>query len=337
MGEVRDITALLGFGTRGAGILLGLFIGVQGTLAMTTLDDVRSPWPTVLAFILVCAGAVLGSRPGPTPLAPRRTAFIVALAGIAPALVSWQLPTDGVFDHASWHFGAISLLLGMLCLRGRTLIAWLGFALLSAVTVGWTVSTGQGPFFGLELVSRHAGTLMVITVAGVTLRRMATLITEYTAVEQRRNAEEAATQAGLAERRASIGRLERIARPLLERIATGAALSPEEKRECGLIEATLRDAVRAYSLSSTRMDAAVLAARRRGVVVTLYDDRSDPLPTDLAEEVAAWACARLGEATSGSVVVRVLPAGRPSVATIVIDDGTPVEHRFASPASMTRA
>jgi hypothetical protein len=331
--EVRDITPLLGFGTRGAAILLGLFTGVQGVLAMTTLDDVSSPWPTVVAYILVCLGAVLGSRPGRTPLEPRTTAYIVALAGIAPALVSWQLPTDGVFDHASWYFGANTFLLGMLCLRGRTIIAWLGFALLSAVTVSWTVSTGQGPAFGLELVSRHAGTLMVITVAGVALRRMATLITEYTAVEQRRNAEEAATQAGLAERRASIGRLEGIARPLLERIASGAPLSPEDKLECGLIEATLRDTVRAYSLSSTSMDAAVLAARRRGVVVTLYDDRSDPLPADLAEEVSAWACARLGEATSGSVVVRVLPAGRPTVATIVIDDGAFLEHRFASPAS----
>lgn len=337
MAEVRDITPLLGFGTRGAAILLGLFIGVQGVLAVTTLDDVRSPWPTAIAFVLVCAGAVVGSRPGRTPLDPRSTAFIVTLAAVAPALVSWQLPTNGVFDHASWYFGAITFLLGMLCLRGRPLIGWLGFALLTVVTVGWTVSTGQGALFGLELISRHAGTLMVITVAGATLRRMATLITEYTAVEQRRNAEEAATQAGLAERRASIGRLEGIARPLLEAIARGAALSAEQKRESGLVEATLRDAVRGYSLSSTTMDAAVLAARRRGVAVTLYDDRSAPLPAELAEEVSAWACARLGEATSGSVVVRLLPAGRPSVATIVIDDGALLEHRFARPARMTPA
>jgi hypothetical protein len=87
-----------------------------------------------------------------------------------------------------------------------------------------------------------------------------------------------------------------------------------------LAEATLRDGVRAPSLNLPDVIRATTAARRRGVEVTLLDDRGAPLPTEDALRILV---ARFTEVVrglqEGKVAVRLAPVGRRVAASIVVE------------------
>ena len=173
----------------------------------------------------------------------------------------------------------------------------------------------------MELLARHAATLFIGSLIAVMLRGTANRIARFHEIEQRQATDEAVARASLDERRTRIARLEAIARPMLERIGSGQHLTETEREECRVIEATLRDSVRARLLSTASLDAAVIDARRRGVAVTLLDDRATPLSNFDGERMSEWVTNKLESTSTGSAVVRLLPAGRASLATVVVENG----------------
>ena len=60
-----------------------------------------------------------------------------------------------------------------------------------------------------------------------------------------------------------VGQLDSLARPLLELTASGAELTPEQRLACGVLEAHLRDRLRAPLMSQLALDALAYDARRR--------------------------------------------------------------------------
>src|SRR5690606_40103107 len=109
--------------------------------------------------------------------------------------------------------------------------------------------------------------------------------------------------------------LDKVARPILERIAGGADLDPAERRECRLLEAELRDRLRAPELATEEIGRAARVARARGVEVVLLDDGGfADVPDAVREQVVELAVAELTRAESGTVTVRVLPPGRSMLA-----------------------
>ena len=80
------------------------------------------------------------------------------------------------------------------------------------------------------------------------------------------------------------------ARPLLKRIASGEELSDAERTECALLEAHLRDRLRAPLMSELKLDRLACEARLRGVDVTFIDDShldDDPAAVALDDRVTS--------------------------------------------------
>ena len=133
-----------------------------------------------------------------------------------------------------------------------------------------------------------------------------------------RAAAEATMAAENGERDRQLARLDKVARPILERIAEGAELTAAEREQCRLLEAELRDGLRAPQLVTDELSSAARGARSRGVEVVLLDDGGFAgVPRWVRERVVEAATRELDAANTGSVTVRVLPMGRRILATVL--------------------
>src|SRR5690606_29761691 len=128
----------------------------------------------------------------------------------------------------------------------------------------------------------YAGVLFTASLLGLGLKRTSRRINAL----RRRSVELAAsTAAAEAERDVREDKLEelsQVAAPLLARVASGPDMTREDRIECLLAEATLRDSVRAGVLHDDAIAQSATRARRRGVEVNLLDDRGAALPSDNA-------------------------------------------------------
>ena len=313
-----DVAKLLNLTGSATQLLVALFVITQIVLFASTAGDVTRPWVSAIALILVIGAAILITRPGPYPLRLNSTFITVAVVATSTALVSWQLPDSGWPGYASWHLGANTFLLLGLGLRGRSGWAWIGMAAMVGVTVLWTTSTGQGLLAGINLVDRQAGTLLIGTIFAIGLSRTARRIDEFNDTESRRAADQAALEAGNEERSKQFARLDTGARPALELIAGQGPLAQHERDEFLILEAALRDGIRARALSREPLSTFAREARRRGVEVVFLDDsESHDHTPDEEERIAGWVASQLCEVNTGRFTARVLPFGRAKVASIV--------------------
>lgn len=321
-GSVADILAMTGTGAR---ILLTLFIAVSLILAVVNLPDVYTPIPTVIALVLISAAATMLTLPAAEPLPLARSIVLLAVVAVSTVLVNWNIPPESMPLYATWHFGANTLLLLFLGLRGRSGFAWIGFAAMTGITAIWTMMTGS--FLLIELLPNQAGTLVVGTLFAIGLRGTSRRITALHAEQAAIAAAESATTAAAAERSIQAAHLNEVARPALERIARGAPFSEDERESWMRLEASVRDSLRAPGLNVLELVAAADSARSRGVEVTLLDDSSGALESVADREVVTSAIiAELGTMDSGRLIGRVLPQGRGKLATIVIDEGDGSRH-----------
>jgi len=306
----------------GARLVLLLFVATQALLTFVNLDKVAAPWASILALVLVCAaGGVLTmhiTHPYPMPL----VLLIACVVVVATVLVTWNLPASGPIGYAGWHWGAITFVLFVLALRGRIGWAWLSFAAMAGLTLVWAQTVGRGVVAGVGLVDRHAGLLLVATLFAVGLRRTHRRIAAITRSQIELAEQDAASRAVLAEQAAQTATLDELARPALERIAGPDPLGSAESGEFVLLEALLRDRLRAAALLTPTVTDAVRRARAAGMDVVLLDDRGDaPLPPDLQARVEGAVLAALAEPGIEALTVRLLPAGRAQLATVVARRG----------------
>src|SRR5690606_5010959 len=121
--------------------------------------------------------------------------------------------------------------------------------------------------YGLSVTLINIAPLLMATFFGLTIRPAARDIFLLREEGTERAAAEAAHRAVLDERDRQLVGLDSLVRPLLERLADPRALTDAERRACGLLEAQLRDSLRARSLAVPMVTAAARAARGRGVDV----------------------------------------------------------------------
>ena len=318
-----DQVALTGRGTH---ILLWAYVATSAVLAIWSIGEVASPWPTLLGLgVLVGVGFLLtfdSSEP-----VRRSTALIAVIAWIVVALlISWQLEQAG--GHSQWYYGAGTVTMFFIGLRGRLGIAWLGFIAQSLVIVLWCCTTEYGPLTALLLVGKQLPILLVGTLFTVGLRRTNATIARLTEKTSNRAVVEAAQLASTDERNARLQELDAIATPLLARLVDGTPVTDADRIEFAVAEAELRDGLRARSLTVPAVVSAARAARKRGVQVVLLDDRYPDVPdaTTLAT-ITGELVEALDAATTGRVVARLLPSGRSEAATILSDSGMVQEHR----------
>jgi hypothetical protein len=244
---------------------------------------------------------------------------LIAVAS-SSALISWQLDPTASPGREAWHFGANTWLLFFLTLRGRPVLGWLGFAVMTAITVWWAADVGKGAGEGLTLMRTHAGILLVGTLFRGALRRASRRINSLNARSLELAAAAASSDAEQDTRRQRVAELAEIATPLLSKIARSSQVRPSERIEYLLAEATLRDSVRARSLHLPEIAAATAEARRRGVEVTLLDDRGGGLPNPVAmRRLTDRITESLSQVERGRLTVRLAPTGRETAVSIVVE------------------
>jgi predicted transcriptional regulator len=121
-------------------------------------------------------------------------------------------------------------------------------------------------------------------------------------------------------RQRELANIAELAEPLLLRITEGADFSATDRTAAMLLEAEIRDRLRAQRLAVAALVKVCRAARVRGVVVLLLDD-GGPFAPAIADTVVDVIIRAVSGAVRGRVTVRLEPAGRERLGTILLDDG----------------
>ncbi len=302
-------------------ILLAIYGAGTTFVAVLNLDGLFNPLQGIVALALLWVALIILAIPGTRPFSLASTLSVVVLGAAITAVSSWNIVDLTATGYATWHMGAVTFLMLVLAIRGRGRFAWIGFALFAAITITWSIFDEGDTLIGVNLAARQAATLLIGTLFAALLRRSRLTISAIQASQLSRAASEAATDAETHERSQHYARLETEARPALERIAHGAPFTPTELEQFALLEASLRDGIRAAGLSSSALAIETRAARERGVHVILLDDRGSDLGEHERNLVESALTEQLRATELGTITARLSPYERDEIATIVVDEG----------------
>lgn len=197
---------------------------------------------------------------------------LVTLASsvLIPILVTLSLdPLTLTAPFATWYIGALGLM-GIVCIvRRRFVIGWLVVLILVVAS-----SAFLGFFVALSL--GLVGSFMWVAVAHLLVMfwDRAVRDTERLAgIQQAVSAWHATQQVRQKERRLRTQFALAVAGPVLSRaVASRGALDAEERLQARLAEGRLRDELRGADLLNDAVRDAIEDARRRGAVVTVFDE-----------------------------------------------------------------
>ncbi|KZE93692.1 hypothetical protein AVP42_01699 [Agromyces sp. NDB4Y10] len=297
-------------------VLGALFSAYHVVLGIYSLDKPASPWPAVAALVLYATATALSLWPARRARMPDWLAALnLGVSIVLPLLVTSQLDASDDNGYATWYVAAVGTLMTITAARRQLVAAWLGVIALAVQTVIWAGPLALGQ---LGVV----GSIVWVAIAHMlssALAGAARSTRRYVQAEREAAAWQAAQDAHLFEGRMRLAQTQRIAAPMLRRIADGDhELTEAERRECRTLEAAIRDEIRGRMLLTDGVRRSVKEARDRGATVTLLDEGGiDDLDEDARDRVLS----RLAEAISGSgadrVIARTAAAGSPVAVTVV--------------------
>ena len=315
-----EISTILRLNGWAGWLVLGLY-GLGTTIvAVLNLGGLIVPALGVVAIALLWSGLVILALPNSEPLELRSSLALLLIVSATTAISSWNVADPDAPGYATWPLGAMTFLLFVLALRGRRGFAWIGFGALALVSVIVALVTDLDIMRVVNDVARQSATLIIGTLFAIVLRRASQTITSIQNNQLTRATLAASNSAATRERAAQNARLERDARPALERIISDIPLSSEELRHFELLESTLRDGIRATGFSGENIAEAARLARDRGLRVVLLDDRGTDLLSDDRLRVEGALLQQLEETTEGSITARLSPDDRDEIATIVVEE-----------------
>lgn len=281
-------------------------------------------WPSAaLSFIALLPPAFLLLKTWPDALLPRWVAQLtVVVIAAVNFLVLPQIITTGWPGYASWCTGAGSDLSRGLLMRGRPVYAWAGSAATTLATAYWVISTGRPLLMIFTYMLGHYFTLAswhgVAHLSTRATTQIAATQRETARLQAQQHAHEEADRI-MTSRMASVR--QRVT-PLLTQIANGKAPTPKLRSQAYLLEAELRDEIRAPFFTGTSIVTSAQAARRRGTEVILLDDSGDNTTIDdqVRTNAVNYVTKFLNVTQSNRVVIRLNPPRRPTLLTIVTDD-----------------
>ncbi|HVX08537.1 hypothetical protein [Humibacter sp.] len=296
--------------------LAAVFSAYHVVLGITSMGMYLHPAPVIVAIGLYVAATVLSLvMPSRIALPVWIAAFDLAVCLAMPVLVVGQLDVSRDNGYATWYVAAIGTLLTIVMVRRRNVFAWVGIAFLVAHTI---VTSGFVALAGYGVI----GSVVWVAAAAVVTRALGAMTRDaarFARAERQVVEWHAEQEAHVVERQRRLDETYRRAAPLLLRItASGGVLTEEEREECLLLEAAMRDEIRGRALLDDDVREKVLSVRRRGASVVLLDDGG---LDDLGEEDRERIRARLAEALERSqadkFVVRTVESGSAVAVTVV--------------------
>ena len=301
-------------------IILGFYAAATSFVAILNLSGLIVPALGILSLLMLVLALAILSRPGPEPFALSSTVMVIALVLVITVISAWNLVDPDHPGYAGWHLGATTFLLLVLVLRGRRLFAWATYAAFGAIVIVAGITTERGFADAANDVARQAATLLIGTLFAIILTRTSATITRLEEAEIRRAAADASMIAATHERALQNARLDSLARPALDRILDERPFTEDDLGEFTLLEAALRDGIRAAGFSSDRLSAETRVARGRGLQVILLDDRGAELADEQRDRVETALIAEYRATRYGTITARLSPFGRDDIATIVVDE-----------------
>ncbi|MGH3691844.1 MAG: hypothetical protein ACRDT7_16965, partial [Microbacterium sp.] len=281
------------------------------------IEQPTAPLLMVLAigiYLVVVNIAILGD--GSSVRMPLWSAVVSLLASAAvPALVTFSLePLDRTAPFATWYIGGLGLLAVVCIVRRRFLVGWLTLAVL---VVAASAYLGFAVALNLGLV----GSIMWVAVARLLVMfwDRAVRDTERLAeIQQAVSAWHATQRVRQRERRLRTQFALAVAGPVLSRVvAARGALTDLERLDARLAEGRLRDELRGADLLNDAVRNAIETARRRGAVVTVFDEGGfDGIDEARRRQIRDELAAVLSRAQTARLIIR--SARDPRVAVTVV-------------------
>lgn len=298
--------------------LAALFSGYHLLLGTVSLGAAREPGPYVAAMVLYAVATIVSLWPtSPLAMPAWMAASNVIVCVALPLLVTSQLDTSGSVgaDYSTWYPAAIGTLMVITATRRRSAFAWLGVGFLAVQTVIWA---GVAALISLGVI----GSVVWVVVAHVLSRSLAKIgrDTRQYALAEREAAEwQAAQEAHLFERQFRLRQTSRMALPILWQIvASGGDLTEEQRAECLHLEGAIRDEIRGRKLLDDSVREEVMAARRRGTIVTLLDEGGlDDLSDDDLDRVLGQLAGAIRGVATDKLIIRTVPEGSDTAVTVV--------------------
>jgi len=331
--------------SRGARLLV--LVGVVFHSYMVAIEFSHGAYshrgPVILSLAIMAVAGTLLVAPWPDRVPPKLVTWgSAAVIGVSNLLV--LIPIRGASawpGWSGWSAGASMFLAVLLLLRQRTAEAVVGCVGFVVAVAAWVALSGRPPGLVFTFTIGHIITFMfwfaLVSWSG----------TVTSAIERALKAEEQARlerelqvsiNSAMAVKLADVSVR---ARRTLEALRD-EEVTPEIAMEARLLEAELRDEIRAPFFTGTAVVEAARRARGRGVEVLLLDDRGgegvrgtgEGDDDALCSLIVSRATAALDEAVAGRVVVRACPAGRRWAATILTDAGLAVVESKAASTSV---
>ncbi|WP_336632679.1 MULTISPECIES: hypothetical protein [unclassified Microbacterium] len=285
------------------GVCSGL---LQGFL--TPLDPLNAT-----AYAAALVGALLLTRPGAQPLPPRLSVWVPPISLYITVIALYRTPE--ITTLSAMTFAAY--LVAFLIPRGNAVAGVIGTGLIVAYAAVWMLPAappGEGValVIGIPIGCLVAGIVWRIVLAMIVRRQRAHRTAAALSAERA-----AAADAATAAVEQSLRDVAAVAVPLLARVAAGEVVDAELRARLTLVEASIRDELRAPRLQHPALATVVERLRTRGVTVVLFGESSgehdvvgDALGRRIAETIAPVA--------AGRITVRTLPAGRAAAVSIVL-------------------
>jgi len=288
-----------------------IFTAISGLSASSTWV----PGAISLALYAVVAAWAIGADGDRLPLVPT----IVAVALPTAAAIACDAVVVSFHFDALWHLGTTAFLMLLVALRGRLLAAWIGMTGSALATLIWAGLSGFGVAIALGILARQVVILVIGTLFIWAVNQLQRRLVSLSNEAARLSALEAASGAAADERHLRLQWAKSLSAPLLEAVADRDVLDPPLRLEAALVEAELRDGLRAPSLAAEPVTSAARRARARGVEVILLDDRAETLTDTRAAQLRSRVASELNATRSGRFVARLRPEGRTPLATVLVD------------------
>ena len=296
--------------------LAAMFSGYHIVLGLYSIAVPESPWPTVAATVLYAIATVVSLWPtSPTKMPLSLAVFNVAVCVALPILVSSQLDGSVYNGYATWYVAAVGTLMTITATRKRQLLAWVGIGFLVVHTVVWA---GAGSLASMGVI----GSAVWVGAAALLSRALTKAsrdVRQYAHAEREATEWQAAQDAHFSERQLRLAHTNRLAAPMLRRIIDmGGELSAMQRQECRYLEAAIRDEIRGRKLLNDAVRDQVMAARRRGAIVTLLDEGGiDDLDGEELESVLNKLAAAIHRTSADKIIARTAADGSRTAITVV--------------------
>lgn len=281
--------------------------------------------PVALSLLAQLTAALLLLRTWPKAAIPHWAAITV-LAVLATSNLSVLLAFkyDGWPGFAAWATGSATSLCHGLLMRQHPRMAWIGQLLLMTTTAIWVHLTDRPTIIIITYILPHIVSLalwhLIVTCCITASTALETSQRQTASILAARQADQTMNQ--IMDR--SMAAVRARTQPLLTQLATSPTPTPALRTQARLLEAELRDEIRAPFFTNTPVVHAARQARARGIDVLLLDDShgSNNLPDTIKQQALHHVIHTIRTTTNGRIVVRVNPPGRPTLLSILSNEHT---------------